>query len=167
MDIQNLKVKECVFDRLYDEIVEMVKHDMEKPGLKGAVARLGDRYLNKIEKIKNNSEIDEESMYEIIDNLIEEFYFEKVPLIIEAFGLDSKNYLNILEKEIQDHIKDCEAEIEENEDDESEEEVLYEDDDLKVVVRDGVKSVVYKTNSFDIPEDHPLYRIIETFFKVV
>ena len=46
MDIQNLKVKECVFDRLYDEIVEMVKHDMEKPGLKGAVARLGDRYLN-------------------------------------------------------------------------------------------------------------------------
>jgi hypothetical protein len=167
MDIQNLKVKECVFDRLYDEIVEMVKHDMEKPGLKGAVARLGDRYLNKIEKIKNNSEIDEESMYEIVDNLIEEFYFEKVPLIIEAFGLDSKNYLSILEKEIQDHIKDCEAEIEENKDDESEEEVLYEDDDLKVVVRDGVKSVVYKTNSFDIPEDHPLYRIIETFFKVV
>ena len=167
MDIQNLKVKECVFDRLYDEIVEMVRYDMEKPGLKGAVARLGERCLNKIEKIKNNSEIDEESMYEIIDNLIEEFYFEKVPLIIEAFGLDSKNYLSILEKEIQDHIKDCEAEIEENEDDESEEEVLYEDDDLKVVVRDGVKSVVYKTNSFDIPEDHPLYRIIETFFKVV
>jgi hypothetical protein len=167
MQIKNKEVKNCVYDRLYDEMVEMVRIDNEDSGLKGATARLANHYLSKIEKIKNEVNTDDDEWLEVVDNLIDEFYFEKLPLIIEAFGLDSKNYLNLLEQEIQNHIKDCETEIEEDEEnEETDEKVLYEDEDLRVVLRNGVKTVEYKTNSFDIPEDHPLYKIVESFFRI-
>jgi len=151
-------VKECVYDKLYDDLVKFVKLKEAEDNFKRALGELADYYINKIAKIQLKiRDIDEDNA--IIDNLIDEFWVEKVPLIVEAFGKDAKEYLDDFYKNIKEYAKECQEK--------EKEEILYEDEDLKVVIKDGIKKVIYKNKTEEISEDHPLYIILQKFFEQV
>jgi hypothetical protein len=151
------KISDCLWTELYKDIVDIINIEIKTDDYSGEAIRVLAEYTDK--KIQNliTKNVDDE----IIRDEIDKFWMEKIPLILEAFDEDSKEYINNKYEHIQLIVEECSEKVK------PKEEILYEDDDLKVVVIDGVKKVIYKNKTEEIPEDHPLYVLLNKFFEQV
>ncbi len=154
----NRKISDCLWTELYKDIQNMANNmAITIDDYSGQAIRALAKYIDKKIQELIAKNVDDE----IIRDEIDKFWMEKIPLIIEAFDEDPKEYINNQYKYIQSITKECAEKAK------PKEEILYEDEDLKVVVIDGIKKVIYKNKTEEIPEDHPLYLILNKFFEQV
>ena len=175
------KLSNCVYKKLYSDMEEIIDEDnsfatgnCQDGDLSESIKILAEYELDKIEELEETIS-DFEEFVKISKNRIDLFWSKKIPLLFEAYDLDAKDYINEYQKEVKSYIDDCKKEILEQEavkepevSDEPEEplnEVLYEDEDLKVVVKDGVKNVEYKNKSKVIPDGDPLVDALKKLFS--
>jgi len=148
------KLNDCILDKLYEDLIELTEIKETKNNFAKAIAELAQYELNKIEEIKEMDDM--QATIEIIDERLLNFFQKKLPLLFEAFDKDSKEYFSIFQKDLEQYKKECKEE---------QEEVLYEDEDLRVLVKDGVKRVEYKNEAKFLDEDNPLTDLINKIFE--
>jgi len=153
----NEKISDCLWTELYKDIVDIINSEIKADDYSGEAIRALAEYTDRKIQDLTAKNIDDE----IIRDEIDKFWMEKIPLILEAFDEDPKEYINNQYEHIRLIVEECSEKVK------PKEEVLYEDDDLKVVVIDGVKKVIYKNKTEEIPEDHPLYILLNKFFEQV
>ena len=149
---------DCVFDMLFEDLIELAETDEANSCLAKAIKKLARYELNKIEELKEMDDM--QAAVEIMDERILNFFQTKLPLLFEAFDKDPKEYLSVFQKDLKQYIEEC-GEKEEVE------EILYEDEDLKVLVKDGVKKVEYKNEAKILDEDNPLTDLINKIFESI
>ena len=100
-------MKDCVYKKLFDELVDIYQQEKNYEGVYKALAALAKVYLDKIKLIKKNQNFNKMTQTKIIHELLNEYFFEKTPKIMEVFEEEVDHYNILMKKRLEVYSNQC------------------------------------------------------------